>query len=68
MTLRATYPRLFSFLDHFQRPVGALGKIGDQTMFWGRAIAGIPYAVTRFRIGDHSTDRRDQPWVRAHWR
>ncbi|MGB8503674.1 MlaE family ABC transporter permease [Mycobacterium sp.] len=49
MTLRATYPRLFSFLGYSQRPVGALGKIGDQTLFWGRAIAGIPYAITRFR-------------------
>jgi len=50
MTLRATYPRLFSFLDHFHRPVGVLGRIGDQTLFWGRAIAGIPYALTRFRV------------------
>lgn len=50
MTLRATYPRLFSFLSYSQRPVGALGKIGDQTLFWGRAIAGIPYAITRFRM------------------
>ena len=50
MTLRATYPRLYRFLDYFQRPVGALGKIGDQTLFWGRAIAGIPYAITRFRM------------------
>jgi phospholipid/cholesterol/gamma-HCH transport system permease protein len=50
MTLRVTYPRLFSFLDHFKRPVGVLGRIGDQTMFWGRAIGGIPYAVVRFRI------------------
>jgi phospholipid/cholesterol/gamma-HCH transport system permease protein len=49
MTMRATYPRLFRFLGHFQRPVGALGKIGDQTLFWGRALAGIPLAVTRFR-------------------
>ena len=49
MTLRAAYPRVFRFLDHFQRPVGVLSRIGDQTLFWGRALAGIPYAVIRFR-------------------
>jgi len=50
MTLRAAYPRVFRFLDHFQRPVGVLSRIGDQTLFWGRALAGIPYAVIRFRM------------------
>ncbi len=50
MTLRATYPRVFRFFDNFQRPVNALGRIGDHTMFYGRAIAGIPYAIRHFRM------------------
>ena len=48
-TLRATRPRVFHYLGHLRRPVGALGKIGDQAFFWVRATAGIPYAVRRFR-------------------
>ncbi|MGE5697896.1 MAG: ABC transporter permease, partial [Candidatus Sericytochromatia bacterium] len=50
MTLQATYPRTFAFLGHFKRPVGVLSRIGAPTLFWGRAIAGIPYAVTRFKM------------------
>ena len=49
MALRATYPRLFRFFDHFQRPVGTLGRIGDHTMFYGRAIAGTPNATMHYR-------------------
>jgi phospholipid/cholesterol/gamma-HCH transport system permease protein len=49
MTLRATYPRLFSFLDHFQRPIGILSKSGDQTIFSGKAIAGAPFATVHYR-------------------
>lgn len=44
--LRGTYPRLFRQL---YRPVGFFSRIGDQTLFYGRAIAGIPYAATHFR-------------------
>ncbi len=46
MALRATYPRL---TDTLRRPVGVLGRIGDQTLFFGKAIAGTPHAATHFR-------------------
>ena len=46
MALRATYPRLTGTL---RRPVGVLGRIGDQTLFFGKAIAGTPHAATHFR-------------------
>ena len=44
--LRGTYPRLFRELI---RPVGFFSRIGDQTLFYGRAIAGIPHAATHYR-------------------
>jgi phospholipid/cholesterol/gamma-HCH transport system permease protein len=46
MTLRATYPRLFRTVD---RPVSALGRIGDHAMFYGKALAGAPFAATHYR-------------------
>jgi phospholipid/cholesterol/gamma-HCH transport system permease protein len=46
MTLRVTYPRLFRELE---RPVGLLGRIGDHTLFYGRAIGGAPFAVKHYR-------------------
>jgi phospholipid/cholesterol/gamma-HCH transport system permease protein len=46
MALRATYPRLTETLS---KPVGLLGRIGDQTMFFGRAIGGTPHAFVHFR-------------------
>ncbi len=49
MALRATYPRLFHFFDHFQRPVNVLARIGDHTMFYGKAIAGTPHAFLHYR-------------------
>jgi phospholipid/cholesterol/gamma-HCH transport system permease protein len=49
MALRATYPRFFRFLDIFRGPGNALGKIGDHTMFYGRALAGMPHAAIHFR-------------------
>ncbi len=42
MTLRALNPRLVRELE---RPITTLGRIGDQTMFYGKALAGVPYAV-----------------------
>jgi len=42
MTLRARNPRLIRELE---RPITTLGRIGDQTMFYGKALAGVPYAV-----------------------
>ena len=47
-TLRATYPRAFRALGVWRRPVGALATIGDHTVFYGKALAGIPFAVTRY--------------------
>ena len=32
-----------------RRPVDVLGRIGDQTLFFGRALAGTPYAAAHFR-------------------
>jgi len=44
--LRATYPRFFRRLAF---PVRFFSRIGDQTLFYGRAIAGIPVAAVRYR-------------------
>jgi phospholipid/cholesterol/gamma-HCH transport system permease protein len=41
-----TYPRLFRELE---RPVGLLGRIGDHTLFYGKAIGGAPFAVRHYR-------------------
>src|SRR5712672_807402 len=46
MAVRMTYPRLFRELE---RPVGLLGRIGDHTLFYGRAIGGAPFAVRHYR-------------------
>ena len=46
MTLRAAYPRLFRQLE---RPVGTLGRVGDHTIFYGKALAGIPFAAVHYR-------------------
>ena len=46
MTQHAINPRVMRELE---RPVTVLGRIGDQTLFYGRALAGIPYAVTTYR-------------------
>ena len=47
--LRATYPRTFRALGQWRKPVDALGRIGDHTMFYGRALAGVPHAAVHFR-------------------
>jgi phospholipid/cholesterol/gamma-HCH transport system permease protein len=47
--LRATYPRFFRAANQFKRPVGTLGRLGDHTLFYGRAIAGCPHATVHFR-------------------
>jgi len=46
MALKQTYPRLARELS---RPVSLLGRIGDHTLFYGKALAGIPFAATRYR-------------------
>ena len=43
---RALRPHLARELN---RPVSTLGRIGDHTMFYGRALAGVPHAVTHYR-------------------
>jgi phospholipid/cholesterol/gamma-HCH transport system permease protein len=45
MALR-TYPRLAREL---RRPVAYLDRIGDHTMFYGKAIAATPYAARHYR-------------------
>src|ERR1700757_300287 len=46
MTLRATYPRFFRQLE---RPVASLGRVGDHTIFYGKSLAGIPFAAVHYR-------------------
>jgi phospholipid/cholesterol/gamma-HCH transport system permease protein len=46
MTLRAAYPKLFRQLD---RPAGVFGRIGDHTIFYGKSLAGIPFAAVHYR-------------------
>lgn len=42
----SAYPR---FARELNRPVGLVNRIGDHTVFYGKAIAGVPYAATRYR-------------------
>jgi phospholipid/cholesterol/gamma-HCH transport system permease protein len=44
--LRTNYPRVFR---QFRRPGSFFSRIGDHTLFYGKAIAGIPQAVVRYR-------------------
>ncbi len=44
--LRQRFPRL---ADQVRRPGAVLGRIGDHTLFYGRAIAGTPHAAVHFR-------------------
>ncbi len=46
MTLRATYPRLTHELE---RPIAVLGAVGEHTMFYGKAIAAVPFAAAHYR-------------------
>ena len=46
MALRATYPRLFR---GGRRPVDFFGRIGDQVLFYGKALGGTPHAAIHFR-------------------
>jgi phospholipid/cholesterol/gamma-HCH transport system permease protein len=46
MTLRAAHPWIV--LQH-RKPFDVLQKIGNQTIFFGRAVAGVPYATVHFR-------------------
>src|SRR6195952_806111 len=44
--LRSRFPRLTRNLG---RPVGTFSRIGDHTVFYGRALAGVPHATVHFR-------------------
>jgi phospholipid/cholesterol/gamma-HCH transport system permease protein len=44
--LKHRFPRLLSYAG---KPVGTLSRIGDHTMFYGRALAGMPHAAVHFR-------------------
>ncbi|GAA2556434.1 MlaE family ABC transporter permease [Mycolicibacterium diernhoferi] len=44
--LKSTYPRL---ARSFKRPVLTLASLGDHTLFYARAVKGIPLAVMRYR-------------------
>ncbi|OBG84394.1 ABC transporter permease [Mycobacterium sp. E3298] len=46
MTLRAAYPGLAREIN---RPISTLTGIGDHVAFYGKAIAGAPFAATRYR-------------------
>ena len=46
MALRAAYPRL---TRQIERPVASLGRVGDHTLFYGKALAGIPFAAVHYR-------------------
>ncbi|CAN5449927.1 ABC transporter permease [soil metagenome] len=44
--LRTRFPRLSNQLG---RPVSLLSRVGDHTLFYGRALGGIPHATVHFR-------------------
>jgi phospholipid/cholesterol/gamma-HCH transport system permease protein len=44
--VRSLFPRA---VEQARRPVAWLSKIGDHTLFYGRAIAGVPHAAVHFR-------------------
>ncbi|MDH6245332.1 ABC transporter permease [Mycobacterium sp. OTB74] len=46
MALKQTYPRLARELS---RPVSFLSRIGDHTLFYGKALAGVPFAGRHYR-------------------
>jgi phospholipid/cholesterol/gamma-HCH transport system permease protein len=46
MTLRALYPQATHQLG---KPISLLGRIGDHTLFYGKALAGAPFAATHYR-------------------
>jgi phospholipid/cholesterol/gamma-HCH transport system permease protein len=50
MTLRATYPRFFRTVERpVNTTVGTLGRLGDHTLFYGKALAGAPFATRHYR-------------------
>ena len=45
-SLQALYPRI---ARQVRRPLGTFSRIGDHTIFYGRALAGTPHAALHFR-------------------
>ncbi|BBY59970.1 MlaE family ABC transporter permease [Mycolicibacterium sarraceniae] len=45
-SLQGVYPRI---ARQVRRPLGTFSRIGDHTIFYGRAIAGTPHATVHFR-------------------
>ncbi|HTQ22089.1 ABC transporter permease [Mycobacterium sp.] len=45
MALRAAYPRSSRLLEW---PIASLGRLGDHTLFYGRALAGMPFAAMHY--------------------
>jgi len=46
VTLRPVYPRL---ARQYDKPIRVLSNPGNQTIFFGRAMRGLPYAAVHFR-------------------
>lgn len=46
MAVRALYPRLTRELS---KPIGVANRLGDHTLFYGRALAGMPHAAVHYR-------------------
>jgi phospholipid/cholesterol/gamma-HCH transport system permease protein len=46
VTLRAVYPRL---TRQIEKPFGTLDRIGDHMLFYGKAIAAVPFAAIHYR-------------------
>ncbi len=44
-----THPLHPHLARELSRPVKALGRVGDHTLFYGRALAGMPHAVVHYR-------------------
>ena len=44
--IRVIHPQLARELT---KPLGALGRIGEHTAFYGRALAGVPHAAVHYR-------------------
>jgi phospholipid/cholesterol/gamma-HCH transport system permease protein len=46
MAIKAVYPRVFR---QARRPVDFFSRIGDQVIFYGKSLGGIPHAAVHFR-------------------
>ena len=46
ITLRSLYPQATRRLS---KPVSLAGRIGDHTLFYGKALAGVPFAAAHYR-------------------